>query len=177
VSSTGSPGAPLAAESLGPQNKPVPQFIPERIVTHEKHGTSFVLVPGRETQTGEDILLTQKDVRETQLAKGAIFAGYEILKAVLGVKDEDVTEVLLAGAFGNYIRREQAKRIGLLPDLPTEKIKFIGNAAGTGAKMVLLSRELREEACEISRRTEYIELAVRTDFHKIFAEAMFFPEC
>jgi uncharacterized 2Fe-2S/4Fe-4S cluster protein (DUF4445 family) len=161
----------------GVPGTPVPEFILERLVVHEKHGTSFILVHGRETQTGEDILLTQKDVRETQLAKGAIFAGYQILKAVLGVKDEDVTEVLLAGAFGNYIRREQAKRIGLLPDLPTEKIKFIGNAAGTGSKMVLLARELREEACEISRRTEYIELAVRTDFHKIFAESMFFPEC
>jgi uncharacterized 2Fe-2S/4Fe-4S cluster protein (DUF4445 family) len=153
----------------------VPDFVRERIVQHEKHGTSFVLVDGSQSQTGENILLTQKDVRETQLAKGAIFAGYQLLKRVLEVEDEDIEELLLAGAFGNYIRREQAKRIGLLPDIPTEKIKFIGNAAGTGAKMVLIAKELRKEACEISRNTEYIELAVRADFQHVFADSMFFP--
>ena len=166
-------GRMLRAEEL-PSS--VPDFIRRRVVVHGKHGASFVIVAGNDTQTGEDILLTQKDVRETQLAKGAILAGYQILKSVLGVSDEDVTEVLLAGAFGNYIRREQAKRIGLLPDLPSGKIKFIGNAAGSGAKMVLLAKELRDEAREISRKTEYIELAVKADFHRIFADSMFFPE-
>jgi len=115
-------------------------------------------------------------VRETQLAKGAIYAGYELLKKELGVADKDITEVLLAGAFGNYIRRHQAKIIGLLPDIPTEKIKFIGNAAGAGAKMVLLAKEMRDEACHISQNTEYIELAVNTDFQRVFADSMFFPE-
>ncbi len=155
----------------------LPDFIHERIISHEKFGTSFILVPGRDSQTGEDILLTQKDIRETQLAKGAIYAGYQILKSILGITDDDITQVLLAGAFGNYIRREQAKWIGLLPDIPTEKIRFIGNAAGVGAKMVLLSKELREEACRISQNTEYIELAVRSDFQKVFTDSMFYPEC
>jgi uncharacterized 2Fe-2S/4Fe-4S cluster protein (DUF4445 family) len=154
----------------------VPDFVKKRVVLHEKYGPSFILVPRGESKTGDDILLTQKDVRETQLAKGAMYAGYQILKKILEVTDEDITEVLLAGAFGNYIRREKAKWIGLLPDIPTEKIKFIGNAAGVGAKMVLLSKELREEACDISTNTEYIELAVRTDFQKVFTDAMYFPE-
>ncbi len=154
----------------------VPGFVRERLVEHEKFGTSFILARSDETQTHKPILLTQKDIRETQLAKGAIFAGYQILKQILGIGDEDIKEVLLAGAFGNYIRRSQAKRVGLLPDIPTERIKFIGNAAGTGAKMVLLAKELRKEACEISRNTEYIELAVRKDFQKVFADSMFFPE-
>ncbi len=154
----------------------VPDFVRERIIEHEKWGTSFILTYANESKTGENILLTQKDVRETQLAKGAIFAGYVLLKKVLDVKDEDITEVLLAGAFGNYIRRHQAKWIGLLPDIPTEKIKFIGNAAGAGAKMVLLAKELRQEACDISQNTEYIELAVRQDFQRVFADSMFFPE-
>jgi uncharacterized 2Fe-2S/4Fe-4S cluster protein (DUF4445 family) len=163
---------------LNQENLPsgVPGFVRRRLIQHEKHGTCFVLVHGSDSQTGEDILLTQKDVRETQLAKGAIFAGYQLLKRVLGVEDSDIEELLLAGAFGNYIRREQAKRMGLLPDLPTEKIKFIGNAAGTGAKMVLLAKELRQEACEISKNTEYIELAVRSDFQRVFTDSMFFPE-
>jgi uncharacterized 2Fe-2S/4Fe-4S cluster protein (DUF4445 family) len=154
----------------------VPGVVRERVFVHEKWGPSFILVPEGESKTGEHILLTQKDVRETQLAKGAICAGYELLKQVLGVEDEDITEVLLAGAFGNYIRRHQAKLIGLLPDIPTEKIKFIGNAAGAGAKMVLLTKELRNEACDISQNTEYIELAVRQDFQRVFADSMFFPE-
>lgn len=154
----------------------LPDFVKDRLIEDEKFGISFILVPENQTRTGNPILLTQKDIRETQLAKGAIFAGYQMLKQILGVKDSDITEVLLAGAFGNYIRRHQAKRVGLLPDVPTEKIKFIGNAAGSGAKMVLLARELREEASEISRNTHYIELGARKDFQKVFAESMFFPE-
>ncbi|MBN2322337.1 MAG: DUF4445 domain-containing protein [Spirochaetes bacterium] len=152
-----------------------PDFVRKRVIDHETYKTSFVLVEKEKTGTGSPILLTQKDVRETQLAKGAILAGYEILKETLGVSDGDVKEVLLAGAFGNYIRREQAKRIGLLPDLPLERIRFIGNAAGSGAKMLLLSQNLRKEATLISNRTEYIELAVSPDFQKRFADAMFFP--
>ena len=154
-----------------------PEFIKERIIQHEKHGTSFILVEGKDSRTGDDVLLTQKDIRETQLAKGAIRAGYSILKKILNINDDDIKEILLAGAFGNFIRREQAKRIGLLPDIPKERIKFIGNAAGEGAKMVLLAKELRKEACEISKNTEYIELAMRKDFQNEFTDAMFFPEC
>jgi uncharacterized 2Fe-2S/4Fe-4S cluster protein (DUF4445 family) len=161
-------------------NKELPEdisdIIRKRAIAHEKWGSAFILVTAEQSKTGEDILLTQKDVRETQLAKGAIFAGYQLLKRTLGINDEDITEVLLAGAFGNYIRRLQAKRIGLLPDIPTEKIKFIGNAAGAGAKMVLLAKELRTEACDISKNTEYIELAVQKEFQRIFADSMYFPE-
>jgi uncharacterized 2Fe-2S/4Fe-4S cluster protein (DUF4445 family) len=153
-----------------------PAFIRERLITHVNYGSSFVLVPDRVSRSGREILLTQKDVRETQLAKGAIAAGYTILKDTLGIDDKDIKEVLLAGAFGNYIRREQAKQIGLLPDIPTRRIKFIGNAAGSGSKMVLVSRAFRQEAMHISNNTQYIELAVSKDFHKIFAEAMFFPK-
>jgi len=152
-----------------------PDFIKERIVKHDNFGTSFILAFGIESKTGEDILLTQKDVRETQLAKAAIHAGYNILKKILNATDDDIKEILIAGAFGNYIRREQAKLIGLLPDIPIKKIKFIGNAAGAGSKMVLLAKELRKEACNISKNTDYIELAVRKDFQDEFTEAIFFP--
>jgi len=154
----------------------VSDFIRKRVIQHDKFNTAFILMHAEESKTGENILLTQKDIRETQLAKGAIFAGYQLLKRILGVNDDDITEVLLAGAFGNYIRRHQAKWCGLLPDIPTEKIKFIGNAAGAGAKMVLLAKELRQEACDISLNTEYIELATRKDFQDVFADSMFFPE-
>jgi len=166
-------GRLLKGEDLPPD---VPEFLRTRVIDHEKYGASFILVPGNESKTGDNILLTQKDVREMQLAKGAIFAGYQLLKSTLGVEDEDIDEILLAGAFGNYIRREQAMRVGLLPQVPKEKIKFIGNAAGAGARMVLLARELREETSRISENTEYIELAINADFQKVFADSMFFPE-
>ena len=82
--------------------------------------------------------------------------------------------MLLAGAFGNFIRRSMAKRIGLLPDIPTDRITFIGNAAGAGARMALISKECREEAAWISRNTEYIELGGRPDFQQEFMAAMLF---
>ena len=83
--------------------------------------------------------------------------------------------MLLAGAFGNYIRRDMALRIGLLPPLPVERVEFVGNSAGTGAKMALLSTGARHTADRISRSVEYVELAARPDFQETFAEAMLFP--
>lgn len=82
--------------------------------------------------------------------------------------DEDITEILLAGAFGNFTRLDPAKRIGLLPDVPKEKIRFIGNAAGEGTKMVLFARDFRKEACEIKKKVEYLELSARKDFQDEF---------
>lgn len=122
------------------------------------------------------VFITQRDVRELQLAKGAMYAGIKILEKELGIKDEDIEEVLLAGAFGNFIRRENAKAIGLIPDLPLEKIKFIGNAASSGAKLVLLSENMRKKVEEISQNTEYIELSNSLDFQNEFANAMFFKK-
>jgi len=153
----------------------LPEALLGRIVPG-KTGCDFVLAKAEETKSGQPILLTQRDVRELQLAKGAIFAGIQVLKNVLGVTDNDIAEVLLAGAFGNFIRRSMAKRIGLLPDIPTERIKFVGNAAGAGARMALIARECREEAERISTQTEYIELGGRPDFQQEFMMAMMFPE-
>jgi len=152
-----------------------PKKVRERIVPGEM-GFDFCLAGCEEAHNGEAILLTQKDIREAQLAKGAIFAGMQILKKELGIGDNDITEMLLAGAFGNFIRRSMAKRIGLLPDIPTDRITFIGNAAGAGARMALISKECREEAAWISRNTEYIELGGRPDFQQEFMAAMLFPE-
>jgi len=94
----------------------------------------------------------------------------------LGVRSEDISEVLLAGAFGNYIRKENAIRMGLIPEFPLDKVNFIGNAAAVGAKMALISREAREDAKRISESTDYIELAMDANFQDEFVEAMSFPE-
>ncbi len=143
-------------------------------VIEEGTNSKFLLLEGALAHNKHPLFITQKDVRELQLAKGAIAAGIKILQKELGIEDEDIAQILLAGAFGNFIRRRQAKRIGLIPNLPSERIKFIGNAASSGAKLALLSQELRKEAETISRETEYIELSGQPDFQEEFAQAMSF---
>jgi len=159
---------------VNPDEVDLPDFLRARLIEQES-GNDFILVEAERTHNGEHIVLTQRDVREMQLAKGAIRAGIEILLAELGLEAADIDAVYLAGAFGNFIRRSMAKRLGLLPDIPSDRIRFVGNAAGTGAKMMLAARELRAEAERISREVEYIELAGRADFQQQFMMSMLFP--
>ena len=91
-----------------------------------------------------------------------------------GISDNDIKHILLAGAFGNYIRRKSAKQIGLLPDVPLERIHFVGNAASAGAQMILTSSNCREHATRLSRQIKYIEIANEPAFAKEFAESMTF---
>jgi uncharacterized 2Fe-2S/4Fe-4S cluster protein (DUF4445 family) len=135
---------------------------------------SFRLVESASGASGRPVDITQRDVRELQLAKGAIRAGIEILMKELGVGSENVGYVYLAGAFGNYIRPDSALGIGLIPHFPNAKFVPVGNAAGTGAKMALLSAQARSEASEIVSQVEYLELSGRFDFQAEFAEAMIF---
>jgi uncharacterized 2Fe-2S/4Fe-4S cluster protein (DUF4445 family) len=153
----------------------LPAKLRESVVTFDGQ-PAVVLVGSHESRGGESVVLTQRDVRELQLAKAAIAAGIEVVSKEFGVRPVDVHQVLLAGGFGNFLRRSNAKRIGLLPDVPTSKIEFIGNAAAVGARMALSCRACREEARIISKRTEYVELANRPDFQMHFMEAMMFPE-
>jgi uncharacterized 2Fe-2S/4Fe-4S cluster protein (DUF4445 family) len=138
-------------------------------------GWQFVVASPERDGAARTVILSQRDIRELQLAKGAIAAGIRILLKEFGITENDLDEVLLAGAFGNYIRKESALRIGLLPPVPPEKITQIGNAAGTGSKLVALDAALRAEADEYSLKARYVELAGRLDFQMIFAEAMLFP--
>jgi len=135
---------------------------------------AFVLA--HETDTGgKKVLLTQKDIRQVQLAKAAIRAGIKLLQKKFGIEDTDIKHILLAGAFGNYIRRESVLRIGLLPNVPAERIVFVGNAASSGAQMILLSSQSRTQACELARRIKYVEIAHEKEFESVFAESMLFP--
>lgn len=160
-----------------PDNLPssVPDALRRRIQPGPR-GFDFVLIDGSASQTGRPILITQRDIRELQLAKGAISAGIEMLKKELGISNADIDAVLLAGAFGNFIRRSSARRVGLLPDVPIERIRFVGNAAGAGARMALVSRQCRLEAERISRFVQYLELAGRPDFQQQFSSCMLFPQ-
>lgn len=145
----------------------------ERIV-QEGRQRLFLLVDAAEGAAGRAIRVTQRDVRELQLAKGAIRAGIEILMKELGIGPHEVKRVYLAGAFGNYIRPESALGIGLIPRFPNAEVIPVGNAAGSGAKMALLSSKARDEASDIMTHVEYLELSGRPDFQYEFSEAMIF---
>lgn len=142
-----------------------------RLIGHGA-GTAFVLAPAEQTATGRPIVLTQRDIRQIQLAKGAIRAGIEILMRELPCSAEQVAEVCLAGAFGNYIRPSSALTIGLVPHFPRAVITPVGNAAGAGAQMALLSRQAWQEAAALMAQVEYIELSLRQDFQQVFMDAM-----
>ena len=139
---------------------------------HEEQGQpTFVLA---ENDGDSTVFLTQKDIRETQLAKAAIRTGIGLLQRRIGLEDCDIEHILLAGAFGNYIRKESALRIGLLPAVPVEKIRFVGNAAASGARMILLSRHCREMARELAHKIEYIEIAHEPEFQDVYTDSLFF---
>ena len=121
------------------------------------------------------VVLTQKDIRELQLAKAAIRAGIRLLQQQAGMDDKQIDQILLAGAFGNFIRRESALRIGLLPDVRVEKIHFVGNAAAAGAQMALNSRQSRMIASRLARQIEYIEIAHQSVFQTVFTDCLMFP--
>ena len=122
----------------------------------------------------QKVVLTQADIRQVQLAKAAIRAGIILLERKLGIADSDIERIFLAGAFGNYIRAESALRLKLLPDVPTERIRVVGNAAGSGAQMILLSRQCREKARQLARKIEYVEIAHQSEFQDVFTDCMAF---
>ncbi len=152
-----------------------PPSLRQRVVEHP-HGKAFVLAEAEQSGIEGPILLTQKDIRELQLAKGAIATAVKILLKEGGISLGDLNEILLAGAFGNYIDRENAMWVGLIPDVSPEKVRFVGNAASAGAQMAAVSLQAREKAEEIAREARHVELSIRADFQEEFIEAMFFPE-
>lgn len=156
---------------LGPEELPPgAEKVKGRVVENEA-GRAFILATAEETG-GRPVALTARDVRELQLAKGAIFAGLTMLLEQVGLRPRELELLLLAGAFGNYIQKESAIAIGLAPDLPRERIRSIGNAAGLGARLALCSRGLRERAEEVAGRVQHIELSEQEGFYDRFAEAM-----
>ncbi len=129
----------------------------------------FVLAPANPEVGLPGITVTQDDVREIQLAKGSIQTGIEVLLRESHVPMGDVSAVIIAGAFGSFIDVANAVAMGMLPDLPLDRFQQVGNAAGIGAKMALLSTTMRAQARALRDRTHYIELATYPDFSRLFA--------
>lgn len=136
----------------------------------------FVLVAGAETMNGKDIAVTQSDIRQIQLVKSSLCTGIEFLLTKLNNKAETEYRIYLAGAFGNYIDIDSALLIGMLPAIKKASILSVGNAAGTGAVMALLSADNLKRCTAIADRIEYLELASQPGFQNRFLQNLAFPK-
>ncbi len=145
-------------------------------LTEYRGQLAFPIASAEDTLTGEAVVVTQKDIRELQLAKAAILTGCQALLEQKKVSSDDIKVVYVAGAFGNYLNIENAIAIGMLPRIPTKRFSMVGNTAVVGAKLALLSTKKRSLAEMIARETEYLELGARPTFNQEFTAALSFPE-
>jgi uncharacterized 2Fe-2S/4Fe-4S cluster protein (DUF4445 family) len=145
-------------------------------VRGQASGREYVLVQEANRGGRPAITITQHDVRQLQLAKGAIRTGISALLHAAGIGSDEIQQVIIAGAFGSYIDVSSAIPIGMLPALPLERFRQVGNAAGTGARLALISRQQRVAAAEVAQRVHYIELAGVPNFSDLFAQSMYLGE-
>lgn len=145
----------------------------KNLIEYEGQG-AFLLAEASVTGHGRPIMITQSDIRELQMAKGAMAAGVRVLIETYGIQVQDIKEVLLAGAFGNYLNPHSACVIGLIPSELEQKIKMIGNAAGTGSKLALLSSSKFRRAKDIAEHVKFVELGSYPRFNSIFGECTYF---
>jgi len=141
------------------------------LVERDENGGAFIQL-FQAQDAGKAITLSQQDIDQVLLAKGAIRAGIEVLMDDLKVTSNEIEEVLIAGAFGSYMLPQQAIRIGMLPDIPLERIRALGNAAGAGARSLLISKTARMQAEALARKIEYLELSLYPDFELFFARGI-----
>jgi uncharacterized 2Fe-2S/4Fe-4S cluster protein (DUF4445 family) len=139
------------------------------------HGGEYVVAWGKETESGEDIIITRVDIDNLLRAKAAIYAGFTVLAENVGIPLETVDKVLVGGSFGKYINVEKAVQIGLLPDMDWGRFEFLGNTSVKGAYLALLDWRQRERITEIAKRMTYIELSADNSFYDAFTSALFLP--
>ncbi len=150
------------------------KFKPHPCVRQTDTGKEFVLARGEQSGTGKDVTLTEKDISEIQLAKGAIASGIRILLKNANIAWHEIDEVIIAGAFGTYIDVASAISVGMLPPLPVQRFSQVGNAAGVGAKLALISKTQRQIGVDIARRVRHIELTSYPEYPRVFANALRF---
>ncbi|MGD8554222.1 MAG: ASKHA domain-containing protein [Anaerolineales bacterium] len=138
-----------------------------------RHPEVVLAETDRSAGHNRDVVVTRKDVHEIQLAKAAIRTGLEILLAEAGVSHDEIEEFIVTGAFGTYLNLRSAIRIGMFPDLPLERFRQIGNAAGAGATQMLISKQRRQLAEEITQRVEYVELTTHPGFSDRYMKALY----
>lgn len=159
-----------------PEYHQSPNPLAARVIQSRKNEVyDFLVSSAQESLNDRPVVLTQKDLRELQLAKAAIAAGIKILLKTMGAGIEDIDTIYLAGALGNYVHPLSAMRIGLLPKVNPEKITSLANAASTGANMILLSKRYWERSAKIANFLEHLEMSGHADFFDSFVEEMNFP--
>lgn len=152
----------------------LPPRLAKRLRVGEKY-REIVLAWAEETAVGHDVVLTQDDIRQLQLAKGAIASGIKMLQRVMGIELDQIERFHLAGGFGNYLNLGSAQRIGLIPPLPRERVVYVGNAALAGARRALVSSSEVGRAERVAREIEHVAIGFRPDFQEVFLEAVAFP--
>lgn len=140
-----------------------------------EHGPEYVIAWGSETESGKDISINNVDIDNLKRAKAAIYAGFTVLAHSVGVPLEMVEQIVIGGSFGKYINVEKAVQIGLLPDMPWDRFKFLGNTSVQGAYLALLDWRNRDRIRDIASQMTYIELSADNTFYDAFMSAMFLP--
>ena len=146
-----------------------------RSIRNRNDSLEFVIVDNSASGIDDDIVITQSDVREIQLAKAAVYTGISILMKHMKIKPKDIKKFYLAGAFGTYIDPSSAIDLGMFPEIPLDLIQFVGNTAGSGARMTLLSHPTRNIVKKIIKKIDYIELGANPNFQKEFISSMDLP--
>jgi uncharacterized 2Fe-2S/4Fe-4S cluster protein (DUF4445 family) len=140
-----------------------------------EHGLEFVVAWKSENEHGQDLVITAVDIDNLLRAKAAIYAGFDVLARQVGLSLESIQQVLIGGSFGRYINIETAVQIGLLPDLPWERYRFLGNTAVRGAYFALVDSNARARLDQIAAKMTYIELSADNSFYHSFMSALFLP--
>jgi uncharacterized 2Fe-2S/4Fe-4S cluster protein (DUF4445 family) len=140
-----------------------------------EHGPEYVVAWGSEAENGKDIAINNVDIDNLKRAKAAIYAGFTVLAQSVGVPLEMVEQILIGGSFGKYINVEKAIQIGLFPDMPWDRFKFLGNTSVQGAYLALLDWRYRDRVRDIASQMTYIELSADNTFYDAFMSAMFLP--
>jgi uncharacterized 2Fe-2S/4Fe-4S cluster protein (DUF4445 family) len=139
------------------------------------HGGEYVVVWANQSGVGTDIVIDEVDIENLLRTKGAIYAGFSVLVRSVGIELADVEQVFIAGAFGQYINVEKAIQIGLLPDMPWDRFRYLGNTSALGAFYSLISRPMRREVIQIAKKMTYLELSADNSFYDQFMSALFLP--
>jgi len=144
-------------------------------IRQREEESEFILAFAHESDTGKDIVFTETDIGNVIKSKAAVLSAGKVLIESMDMNFQNLDRIFVAGGFGNYLNIQSAINIGLLPDIPKEKIHFIGNSSLSGARMALLSRLALEEANHIAKKMTYFELSVNPKFMDEFVAAMFLP--
>ena len=148
---------------------------PPKLLRETEEGKALILVPREQTSLTGDILITETDIAHAIRSKGAIFTAICVLMEKVGMSFQDVARFYVAGGFGNYLNLRNAVTIGLLPDLPEERFRFVGNTALQGARMALLAKGQMDELTMIARMMTYVELSAELLFMDRYVASLFLP--